>query len=296
MSGRRVTEALDDGSSAVRASLPGGSSLPVRPLAGALALVPLVGTVLYRVAHNAPGSPPAFLGDLAALALPFAAAGPALAALLLASVVEKPAARVGLAFAGGFGLLALAASSAWYPAAVGVAFGGALLAGSVGVRARRSGAVGLRHSVVAALLIVGVIASLAAVAGVASATLRPLGSDAALVGVGLAPVLLGTDRTSLLAGIAAAVCTLSVATGLPYVAGATLLVGGGVVGAPISLVVLAVGGGVAAVVSALRRGRLDGACGAGLLVAAGVPATLPRALGVVVALALLLGASGGDAS
>ncbi|ESP89693.1 hypothetical protein K933_01851, partial [Candidatus Halobonum tyrrellensis G22] len=136
--------------------------------------------------------------------------------------------------------------------------------------------------------------SLAATAGVAPATLRPLGTAVALVGVGASPAVVGADRTGLLAGAVAGTVALWFAAGAPYVAGAVLLVGGGVVGAPIALVALAVAGGVAGLVSALRRGRSETAVGVGLALAAGVPATLPRALGVVVAVSLLAGAPGGE--
>jgi hypothetical protein len=300
MSGRRVAEALGADAGAAAASLSGRSPVSPRLLAGALAFVPIAAAAAYRVAHNAPGSLPGPFVELAALLLPFAVVGPAVAGLLLASVADRPVQRVGLAFAGGFGLVALA-PSAWYPATAGVVCGGASAVGSLAAEAWRddrsapqSRPTPARYAAVAGVLVVAVLSSLAATAGVAPSTLRPLGSSAALLGVGLAPLLTGTDGSSLAAGVVAGGLAFAAVTSLPYVAGAVLLVGGGVVGAPVALVVLGVGGGTAALTATLRRGRYARACGAGLLLVAGVPATPPQALSVLLALVLL--APGGDAT
>ena len=298
MSGRRVAEVLATDAGATAASLSGRSPVSARLIAGALAFVPMAAATAYRVAHNAPGSLPGPLTELAVPLLPFAVVGPALAGLLLASVVDRPVQRVGLAFAGGFGLVALA-PGAWYPATAGVVCGGASAVGFLAVgawrddrSARQNRPNPARYAAVAGVLVAAVLASLAATAGVAPATLRPLGSSAALLGVGLAPFVIGTDGSSLAVGVVAGGLSFAAVTSLPYVAGAVLLVGGGVVGAPVALVVLAAAGGTAALAATLRRGRYDRACGAGLLLAAGVPATPPQALSVLIALVLL--APGGE--
>jgi hypothetical protein len=300
MSGRRVAEVLATDAGATAASLSGRSPVSARLFAGALAFVPIAAAAAYRVAHNAPGSLPGPFAELAAPLLPFAVVGPAVAGLLLASVADRPVQRVGLAFAGGFGLVALA-PSAWYPATAGVVCGGASAVGSLAVgawrddrSARQNRPTPARYATVAGVLVAAAMASLAATAGVAPATLRPLGSSAALLGVGLAPLLTGTDGSSLAVGAVAGGLSFAAVASLPYVAGAVLLVGGGVVGAPVALVVLAVAGGAAALAATLRRGRYDRACGAGLLLVAGVPATPPQALSVLLALVLL--APGGDAA
>ena len=281
-----------------------GAAVPGTPrtLASLLAVVPVAGATLYRVLHNAPGALPPVAVDLAALTLPLAVAGPALAALLLAADADSRALRLGLVFVGAFGLVSLAGGAAWFPAAVGVCAG---LLVVVGGRCR---SVFDREPVEAwepsylCLLTAGVVVSLAATAGLAPATLRPAGSGLALLGVGLLPTVVPTDRLDLLAGTVVGLLTVAVASSVPYVAGAVLLVGGGVVGVPIGLVALAVGGGVAATVGGSRRG-ITAVAGANesappvasaavapvLLLAAGVPGTLLRAVGVAVAVGLLAG-------
>jgi hypothetical protein len=298
MSGRRAERIeifVENRLSVTAARLATMMPLPTRPLAGLLAVVPLAATTLYRVAHNVPGPLPEPLTRLAALALPIAVVGPAAAGLILAATADAAGERVGLAFVGGFGLVSLASATAWLPAAVGTTCGAALV---VGARLRRAigtaNAPAMRRGGVAALLAAAVAVSLSATAGVAPATLRPLGSASALLGVGLVPLLIGGDRLSLVTGALAAVLTVGLAASVPYVTGAVLLVGGGVVGAPLGLVALAVGGGVAGLVYTVRHGRTDAALGTGLLLTAGVPGTLLRAVSVVVAIALLVEAERGE--
>ncbi|WP_135820590.1 hypothetical protein [Halostella litorea] len=289
MRGGRVGEPTDGRRAAGLARLSAGSPVSPRTAAGLVTLLPVALATLYRVALNAPGPLPRPVTAVVGAALPLVVAGPAVAALCLTATADRPGERVGFAFVGGFGLVSLASPAAWLPAVVGTVLGGGL---AVGSELARDGRPEARRVGVAGVLVAGVVTSLAASAGVGAATLRPLGSGLALVGVGLTPLLVGGDRTSLAVGALAGVLTFALATSAPYVAGAVLLVGGGVVGAPLGAVAFAVGGGVAGVARALRRGRGDLAVGAGLLLAAGVPATLPRALGVVVALALLVEAGG----
>jgi hypothetical protein len=271
------------------------TALPVEPrtLAGLLAALPVAATTLYRLAHNAPGTLPEGVPAATTALLPAAVLGPALAALSLAAVADAPAERVGLAVAGGFGVVA-ALGAAWHPVAAGVACGGGLVVGSRlwrRGRADRWATVGRWPAVVP---LAGVVVSLGAAAGVATPTLRPLGSVLALAGIGATPLFVRADRPALAAGALAGLLTALVAVEAPYVTGAVLLVAGGVVGAPFVAVVLAAAGGVAGVAGALRRGRADLALGAALVLVAGVPGTLLRALGVVVALGLLVGNEGGS--
>ncbi|WP_396613600.1 hypothetical protein ACH9L7_16835 (plasmid) [Haloferax sp. S1W] len=297
MSSRRVDEAADAAGLLTTATSKVGDEfgVPVRTLAGLFGLLPVAVTTLYHVAHNTPDGLPSGVPEFVALWYPFAIVGPATAAFLLATDAEATEERVGLTFLGGFGLIALASPNAWIPAVIGTTVGGSVVVWSRLSRLHRDGEWdALRGVAPTALLIGGAALSLAATAGVASTTLRPLGSGVALLALGMTPALTGWDRTSLFVGAGAGLLTLGFATSTPYVAGAVLLVGGGVVGAPLGLVVLAVGGGVAGLVSGLRNGRADLALGAALLLAAGVPATLLRAAGVLVAVALFATASRGE--
>jgi hypothetical protein len=263
--------------------------LPVAPrtVAGLLAALPVAAATLYRLAHNAPGALPEGVPAAATALFPVAVLGPALAALSLAAVANTPAERVGFAVGGGFGVVA-AFSTTWLPVAAAIACGGGLVVGSRLWHHGRADRWPTARRSVAVVPLAGVVVSLAAAAGVAPQTLRPLGSVLALAGVAAVPLLVRAGRPALLAGTLAGLLTALAATGAPYVTGAVLLVAGGVVGAPLVAVLLGVGGGVAGVVGALRRGRVDLALGAGLLLVAGVPGTLFRALGIVVALGLLV--------
>jgi len=270
------------------------AALPIAPrtVASLLAALPVAAATLYRLAHNGPGTLPEGVPAAATALLPVAVLGPALAALSLAAVADAPAEQVGFAVAGGFGVVA-AFSTAWLPVAAAITCGGGLVVGSRLCHRGRADRWPTTRGSVAVVPLAGVVVSLVAAAGVAPQTLRPLGSVLALAGVAAVPLLVRAGRPALLAGTLAGLLTALVAAGAPYVTGAVLLVAGGVVGAPLVAVVLAAGGGVAGVVGALRRGRVDLALGAGLLLVAGVPGTLLRALGVVVALGLLVEATDG---
>ncbi|EMA07958.1 hypothetical protein [Haloferax denitrificans] len=291
MSGRGVEDAVGSTSlladvAALRSRTPGRT---LRVLAGVLALGPVAAMTAYRVGHNVPGGLPSKVVTLAADWSALAVVGPALAALLLAATADYGAERVGLAFVGGFGVLALGATAAaWHPAVAGVAVGSALVAADrfVGLRQQYDWN-GVRRAAPVGLAAVGVMTSLAAAANVMPATLRPLGSGAALAAVSLIPLATGWGRTSTFAGIAAGVLTFAAVASAPYVAGAVLLVGGGVVGVPASLVAFAVAGGTTGVVHAVLDGRPAVALGAALFCVAGVPATVLQAAGVLVAAALV---------
>ena len=290
MNSRRVD---NDGHGAGPSSATRGvaaNPLPVssRSVIALLALLPTAAATLYRVLLNAPGGLPGDLTALGSGTLSLLVVGPALAAFVFAATVDAAAVRIGLAFVGGFGLLSVVSPAAWLPAAVGVVAGCGLVVGGRVARLASAQFTALATPTVGVVLAAAVVTSLAATAGVAAPTLRPVGSWLALLGLASTPLLSGVDRLGVLAGAVAGVGTVALATSVPYVAGAVFLVGGGVVGVPLGLVALAVGGGVAAGVVSIRRGRLDRALGVGVLLAAGVPGTLFRAVAVGVAVALLV--------
>ena len=296
MSNRRV-EAKTGSESALTETLTRlrpSSGVQTRTLAGVLGLVPVLVATLYRVAHNAPGDLTGGISEFATLWLPATLIGPAVAAFVLAVTAETVEERVGSAFVGAFGLIALASPVAWYPAAIGVVVGGGMVVWSWRERLDTDYSPAVRDVVVGSVLVAGVALSLAATAGVAPATLRPVGSAVALVGIGATPALVGWDRPSLYVGALATILTFSFATSVPYVAGAVLLVGSGIVGTPLVLVLFGVGGGVTAFTHALLNRRTDVAAGVALLLAAGVPSTLLGAVGVLVAVTLFASAKRGE--
>lgn len=258
----------------------------VRVAAGALAAVPVTALTALRVAVNAPVSLPRGVADAAPLVVVAALVATSLAALVVAVTTDEALESVGLAFAGTFGLLAALSPAAALPATAAVA-GGGMLAVVARLGVPRDAVTAL-HALVAAVLLVAVGAGLASSMGVATVRLRPLASTLALVGIAASPAFVRPTRGDLAVGVAAVVVVLQAGRAAPFVAGAVALVGGAVVGASLLLIALAVGGTVTTAVAGVRR-RPTAALGATLLLAAGVPVTVPRALATVLGCSLLVG-------
>ncbi|OYR52982.1 phosphate ABC transporter permease [Halorubrum sp. Ea1] len=255
---------------------------------GAIGLLVAVATgvaTAVRVLYNAPFEPAALpprlvpvVGTVAALA-----AGVALAAVALST--RRSAVRVGLLFAGVFGVLATISGSATVAAAVAIPGGAALaFARALGVPATyfelRRGALALAFALAVGL-------SLVATAGIVGSAYRVAGSVAFLAGVTLLAVRAERDRVALGAGAFAFAGVVAASAAAPFVTGSALLVGFAVVGIPSLLVATAAFGGVAAAVAGLRDGDARLAIGAVLLLAAGVPATPGAATAVCLGAALV---------
>lgn len=278
-------EAVAGRLSALARSLPACRAARVRQGAGALALGTVGLSLVVRLAVNAPGEPSAVVASAVGPAETLALVGPALAALALGVATDRPLARVGLLFAGVFGLLGALSPAALVPAAGAAAAGGTLVAVAHLPRGTTWGVA--RRWLVAGALLAGVALSLAGASGVAPATARPLGSKLALAGVAASVVFVGSDWRGRAAGLVGAGLLAWFGTQVPFVLGSLALVGGAVVGASLPFLAVGAGGGVATATTGLLARRSEAALGGGLLLAAGVPATLPRALAVVVGLALL---------
>ncbi len=254
---------------------------------GSLALLAAVAVgvaTAVRVLYNAPFDPLALparlvpaVGTVAALAT-----GAALGLAALSS--DRPAVRVGLLFAGVFGVLATLSGAATVAAAVAIP-GGAALA-----FARATGSpetyFELRRAAIALTFALAAGLSLAATAGIAGSPVRAAGSVAFLAAVTLLAVRAEGDRVALVAGAVAFVGVVAASAAAPYVTGSALLVGFAVVGSPHLLVATAAFGGVAAAVAGLRDGDTWLAVGAILLLLAGVPATPGAATAVCLGAAL----------
>lgn len=271
-------------------ALPELRSLDVdtRLVAGVFGLAGAAGLLVARVALNA-NLVPGVGGSMGTLQL-LATLGPALGALVVATATDDAPERIGLAFVGVFGLLAAIVPTATTPAVVAVVAGGSL---AVSRRWRQVDRSLDWHALPVVALVLAVAVSLAAGIGVASATLWPIGTNLALLGAAATPALLGHGRTDWAFGGLVAAVLVAIGLSAPFVTGAVTLIGGGVVGA--SLLVLAVGlAGLTTTASAAARTRhWHALLGAGLLLAAGVPASLPRALAVVLGVLLLVERRGG---
>lgn len=278
--------------SGVARELPRPRPARTRWVAGVLAFLAAGSGLLVDVAVNLPGSAPAFVTAVAAPVDVAALVGPALAALAIGVTTRRPLARVGLLFAGVFGLLGAVAPPALVPAVGATVAGGALVA--VARLPREPTWVVARQWLVAGALVVGTGLSLVGAMGVEPAALRPLGSKLALLAVAAAPVFVRADWRSWLVGLVGAGVVAWFGVSAPFVLGSLSLVGGAVVGASLPYLVLGAGGGLATAATGLFTGRPDAALGGGLLLVAGVPATVPRALAVVVGVALLTASISGE--
>ncbi len=218
-----------------------------------------------------------------AVLFPVAVAG---ALVTIALTDGRTPVRVGLLFAGVFGLLGLLVPTATLPAVVAISAGGALaLLGTLGIPDTWTyGAV--RRRAIATGFVLAIAISLASAVGIAGG-LRGIG---ALVGLGsLAAVGTRAEASPVAAGAGIAAAALLVAGSLtsPFILGSALLVGFGITGIPHLVVAVAVAGGVAAAVAGVRRREYPLALGALLVLFAGVPATLPQAMAVLLGATLV---------
>jgi hypothetical protein len=267
-----------------------GSAFPparsVRLAAGLAALSGLASLTLLRVALNAPVSlPRAASGAWFDAATTAAVVGPAAGAVVLGATVDEPWARTGLILAGVFGCLSAVTTAVAVPAAGAVVVGGSLpLLGAVARSPTRR-----RHrgTAVAVALLAGLTLSLYGAYGVRPAVLRPAGTTVVLVGMGATPLAFRAGPTAYAVGGPVAGVVYHLTGAAPFVSGAVSLVAGSVVGAPAPLLAVAVGGLTATVAAGALTRRADPTLVGLLLLAAGVPSSIPRALGVALAVAFL---------
>lgn len=196
-------------------------------------------------------------------------------ALLVARTVDDDPATVGLVGLGTFALLGAIVGDALLPALCAVVLGGAVATARSLPRGRPL-ETGIAWGVAVALLS-ATAASLAGALGVEPATLRPLG--AALLFLGLLALPLWTGLGAVDAAVGAFVAALVAGAGAqaPVVTGAVLLSGLSVVGVPLVVVAAGSGGAAAAISHAVRRRDPAVALGVALVLAAGVPTSLPAA-------------------
>lgn len=214
--------------------------------------------------------------------------GTVLAALALVAAgtrADRPTAGIGLVFAGVFGGLAILSPGAVVPAAVAVTAGIALFGLSQQDR------LGTAPAVVTGLMVVTVALGLGgAVTG--AATLRPSASLLALLSLAGMPVFVTTDRRSLVRAVLAFAVVIAFGVMLPFVTGSVTLVGTGAVGVSLPVIAVAVAGAVMTASAALRERRWLLLAGVVLVAAAGVPATIDRAIPFVLGVAAIVSQEG----
>ena len=285
--------ATDDGARSVRSLLrPPSWGRRRERLTVVAALAATIPLVAARVALNLPTTVPGqgLAGSVDALTA-LATAGPAAAAIAVGLARRDLLDRVGLVAAGVFALLALVDDAAVLPAAGALAVAGALvlrprspIAPQVDPSRLRAAAV----AAVAAALALGFAGSLLAAAGVAPADFRQIGGVA--VAAGLAGLPLAdrpADRRAWFVGGAVAAAAFAVGVAMPFVTGAAVLVVAGAVGVPLVLLALGAGGAATVVTDAALGGRPLPAVGGLLLLGAGVPGSIQRAVAFVLGAALV---------
>ena len=262
-------------------------------------LATVAASIGVRALHNAPVDLP---GVVVAVAPGFTIAGgvlSGLAAVAFALRSARATARVGLLFAGVFGSLGTVVPAVVVPAVVALVAGGGLaLASETGPEDGWPDA--LRRAVPVVLL-GGVALSLGAATGVLPTGLRSVGSALALTGLAASPALVRPGHIGWVLGALAGGAVLWSGAALPFVAGAVTLVAFGLVGTPLVLFAVGVGGCVATVVGSVRHrgaiGSTDRLRGVGtvLVLLAGAPVSVGGATAVVLGTVLLAGlGSGGD--
>jgi hypothetical protein len=240
-------------------------------------------TVLANVPFDPVVVPPSVRAATGVLAL--VAVG---SALLAAAVADgRATVRVGLLFAVVFGPLPLVAPGTTLVAAVAVAGGGALaLAGTLGAPAAWTYR-GVRRRVVAVGFVAALALTLAGATGLVDG-LRNSGAFVTLAAVAAVGTRSAGSRPAAGAGLLAVGAVAVASATSPFAFGSSLLVAFAVTGVPSLLIALAVAGAVAAAVAGLHRGAHALAIGAVLLLLAGVPATFPRALTLLLGATLVL--------
>jgi hypothetical protein len=287
MSQQSATESSDPVGHRSRVAHAAVSAATARTAALALAVLFAAGLTLVRVVRNAPVDAPGVASAPSFLLLATQVVA-GLAVVLVGLTTDRRSVRTALVFAGVFAVLAAVDAAASVPAVGALVAGGAVVVGTDA----RTHVDAPRRWLVGGVVLAGLVASLAAVLGLATGTLRPLGSTLALIGLAVVPLLMDPPRLAWLTGGAVAGGVLAAGLSAPFVVGAVTLVSTAAVGASLPLLALGFGGATVAAVGFAQTGHRPAALGVGLLALAGVPATVPRATLVVLGLAAVLGYGG----
>lgn len=268
---------------------------PLTAVLGVAATGSIVMMAILRIGINAPLHLPAIAQSGYHIVAGAALAVPAIAALGIGLTGDDLTELIGLVTVGVFGLLAVGISPSRVPA-LGAIVGGGVVAVLARLRSMESNGwswdTGRRGLVVGGLL-VGAVVSIGSTTGVLPPPSRTWGSALSMAGLTATPMLLEPAGREWVVGGIAFVAVLVAGVVAPYVMGAIVLVAGAVVGIPLLLIALGIGGGVTTIARAAARGRLFPLLGASCLLAAGVPTTTPRLIAFVLGLFFLIDTGGG---
>ncbi|WP_440008352.1 phosphate ABC transporter permease [Halomicrococcus sp. SG-WS-1] len=261
----------------------------VRLVAALVALAGLGTLAATRIALNAPVTLPSVASgawfDAAASA---AVVGPATAALALGVTADESWSQIGLILVGVFGLLSAVTPAVALPAVGAVVVGGWLTLAGSAVVSRSPTRRQIRVGVVAVALLGGLTLSMFGAVGVRPAAFRTVGTTLALVGMAATPLAFRPRMGAFAVGGLVAGATFHLTGAAPFVSGAVVLVAGSVVSASALLLAAAVGGLATTVATGATNRRIAPAATGLLLLTAGVPSSIPRALGAALAVAFVL--------
>lgn len=255
-------------------------------LAGLLALIPAVAILLVRIGINAPFAPnlpySAVYDQVAISAL----VGPALGAIVVSITTDDGLRRVVMSFAGVFGLLGAIARPALVPASITIVFAAGVLVFAHQNRSTSPDRVA--ESVVGFGFLTGIFLSMAGNLGIAPVTTRPLGTLVSLLAIAVSPVFVDWNWRTGTVGIAVGAIIGWFGLQEPFITGAATLVGGGIIGVSLPILVLGVIGGTTVIATGLQRYSPRPVIAGLLFLVAGIPATVPRGLAILIGLAILL--------
>lgn len=292
MSNERATETCEgDRETAAGLVTPTAHGLPDRfrvvLVVSVLALFAVLSRTLVVILGNLPFDPlvaaePIQTGT--AVLLPVAVAG---ALVTVALTDDRATVRVGLLFAGVFGLLGLLVPATTLSAVVAISAGGALaLLGTLGIPDPWTyGAV--RRRAIASGFVLAIAISLASAVGIADG-FRGVGALVGLVSLAAVGTRAEASPVAAGAGLVAGILLVVGSLSSPFIAGSAFLVGFGITGVPHLVVAVAVTGGVAAAVAGVLRREYSLALGALLVLFAGVPVTFPQSMAVLFGAALVV--------
>ena len=254
----------------------------------ALAVVAVAVQRGVSILANVPFDPTVTSSAVRSAAGVFALVAVVAALVAVAVTDERATVRVGLLFAAVFGPVPLVAPGTALPAVVAVVGGGGLaLVGTLGRPATWTYR-DVRRRVVAVGFVAALAVTLAGATGLAEGV-RNTGAFVTLAAVAAVGTRAEGSLAAALVGLLAAGAVVVASAVNPFVVASALLVAFAVTGVPSLLVGLAAAGAVAATVAGLSRDEYALAVGAALLLLAGVPATFPRALALLLGAALVLG-------
>lgn len=285
---RRSLPGLGEGALCARIRSP--SANDVRAIGGALAATAVGFLLLTRIALNASlGQNPVGSQVAYTVANVVAVVVPAVVTITV-GVVADDLALVGLVAAGSFALLAAVVPASTIAATGVIPVAALMVLASALVDDERGR---IRRLLFAMLLTVGIVFSLGASSGLLEPSVRSIGTTVALLALVVAPIAIGAAPRALLVGVLAAITISAGITVAPFVAGAAFLAVGAAVDPSFVVAAAGVGGGVAVVTEGLRQQCTPVIAAGVLLLGAGVPATVPRGLAVILGAHLLLTTSSG---